>query len=319
MQSNNKIFLTGASGMVGRNILEHPSASRYSFLTPGSAELDLGDRAKVRQYLGDHKPDLIIHCAAKVGGIQANIQAPVDFLVENIDISRNVIAEAAQVGVPRLINLGSSCMYPRGAVNPLKEELILTGELEPTNEGYAIAKIFAERLCRYLRRQRPELEYKTLIPCNLYGRFDNFSPERSHLVPAVIRKLHEAKLHGADRVEIWGDGNARREFMSAADLADFVYYYIASIANFARAPDLMNVGLGHDHTINEYYRAAATVVGYQGAFFHNLDRPVGMKQKLVDISRQREFGWSPQISLEDGLRHAYGFFLANYENSRSAE
>ena len=170
-------------------------------------------------------PDLIIHSAGLVGGIEANIKNPVDFLLKNTDMGINVISSAASLGIKNLINLGSSCMYPREASNPLTEDLILKGELEPTNEGYALAKIVAARLCEYINRQGLEKNYKTLIPCNLYGRHDKFSKTNSHLIPAVIRKIHEAKIAGSRTVTIWGDGSARREFMNAADLADFIFCY----------------------------------------------------------------------------------------------
>jgi GDP-L-fucose synthase len=301
-----QILLTGSSGMVGRNVLEHPHAHRFQFLTPSHAELDLSHRDATFDYLHRIKPDLIIHAAGRVGGIQANVAHPVGFLVDNIDINRNLIGGAAAAGIRKLLNLGSSCMFPRNAQNPLREEMVLTGEFEPTNEGYAIAKTMAARLCQYIQKEKPDFLYKTLIPCNLYGRYDKFDPAQSHLIPAVIRKIHLAKVEGRDIVDIWGDGTARREFMDASDLADLIF---VAIDRFQDLPDTMNAGLGFDFSIRDYYERAAEVIGYQGRFEFDLTKPVGMKQKLVAVERLRTFGWQAKISLKDGLKKAYEFYL----------
>jgi GDP-L-fucose synthase len=306
-----RIFLTGGRGMVGQNILEHPAAAQYDIFAPSSHEVDLTDFTATRRFLADTKPDVVIHSAGRVGGIQANIAHPVDFLVTNIDLGRNVIMAARQAGVPKLINLASSCIYPRNAPNPLSETLILKGELEPTNEGYALAKIFATRLCQYINRENqqtgePGLQYKTLIPCNLYGRHDKFEPQHSHLIPAIIHKVHEAKVQNLPEVEIWGDGMARREFMYAGDLAGAV---LQAVQDFSQLPDLINIGLGHDHSINDYYAATAKVIGWKGNFVHDITKPVGMKQKLVEISRQRAWGWMPTTALSSGIEKAYQYYL----------
>lgn len=292
--------------MVGQNILEHPQADQWSFVAPTSQELDLTDYAATRQFVADVRPNAVIHCAGRVGGIQANIAHPVDFLVTNVDLGRNIILAAREVGVTRLLNLASSCMYPRNAPNPLGEELVLQGELEPTNEGYALAKIFATRLCEYINRETPGTHYKTLIPCNLYGRHDKFAPQHSHLIPAIIHKVHQAKVKNLTTVEIWGDGTARREFMYASDLADAV---LRAMDDFDQMPVLMNIGLGHDYSINEYYAAAAQVIGWSGQFVHDTSKPVGMKQKLVDITKQRAWGWMPATALREGIGKAYQYYL----------
>jgi GDP-L-fucose synthase len=301
-------MITGGGGMVGKNILEHTAMNKHEPFAPLRSELDLSDFAAVEKYMGRIRPDLVIHAAGKVGGIQANMREPVNFLLENMDMGRNVVWAARKCGVRRLINLGSSCMYPRNAVNPLKEEMILQGELEPTNEGYALAKIAVSRLCSYISRESSEFSYKTIVPCNLYGRWDKFSPEHSHMIPAVIRKLHLAKLNGDQTVEIWGDGTARREFMYAGDVAACIH---RAVEEFDTLPELMNVGLGNDYSINDYYQAAAEVVGYKGSFTHDLTKPVGMACKLVDISRMTTWGWKPATSLKDGLAATYEFFKAN--------
>lgn len=304
-----RVLLTGGTGMVGRNIAEHPAVRGWELVAPTRAELDLEQAEAVKAFMRDVRPQVVLHAAGLVGGIHANMARPVDFLVRNTDIGRNVILGAAACGVPTLLNLGSSCMYPRGSDLPLKEEQVLAGELEPTNEGYALAKIYAARLCQYLRRQEPALQYRSLIPCNLYGRHDHFEADRSHLVAAALRKLHAARQAGATTVDIWGDGLARREFMDAADLADAVVRHVQDTRRGLDLPELMNIGLGHDHSVNDYYAAAAQVVGWQGRFVHDLSRPVGMRRKLVDVSRQTAWGWAPRTRLREGLARSYAFFL----------
>jgi GDP-L-fucose synthase len=301
-----KILITGARGMVGRNISEYSDMQHYELLTPSSNEVNLLDRQAVDAYMSKNKPDMVIHCAGIVGGIQANIANPVKFLVENAQLGINLIMSAKEAGVKRLMNMSSSCMYPRAAQNPLAEDLILKGELEPTNEGYAIAKITSTRLCEYINREDSGFEYKTVIPCNLYGKHDKFDPKHSHMIPAVIKKIADAKANRLPSNDIWGDGLARREFMYAEDLANFVNF---AIQKFSDMPQNINVGLGHDYTINEYYETIADVIGYQGEFVHDLTKPVGMKQKLIDDTQLKAFGWHYQTKLKDGLRQTYQHYL----------
>lgn len=291
--------------MVGRNILEYSNTKEVTLLTPSSDELNLLNYQQTLDYIRDQKPDMVIHAAGLVGGIQANISDPVSFLVSNLDMGRNLIMASLENRVNKLLNIASSCMYPRGIDTPLKEEYILTGELEPTNEGYALAKIVSTRLCQYISRTHSGFLYKTLIPCNLYGRYDKFSPKNSHMLPAVIRKIHEAKRNGYQTVDIWGDGLSRREFMYAADLADFVFF---AIAHFDDLPQNLNVGLGKDYSINEYYQTVASIIGFQGSFEHDLTKPVGMARKLVDTTLLNALGWQPKISLEEGVRKTYEYF-----------
>jgi len=291
--------------MVGKNILESPLSSQFDFIFPSSSELNLLDKEEVGRFLKKQSPDMVIHAAGIVGGIQANIANPVKFLVDNMQMGLNILTEARNAGVMRFMNLSSSCMYPRNATNPLSEDLILKGELEPTNEGYALAKIASTRLCEYINREDNRFLYKTVIPCNLYGRHDKFDPNHSHMIPAVIRKISEAKEQGKEAIDIWGDGLARREFMYAGDLADFVFY---AISKFEEMPQNINVGLGHDYTINEYYQAIAKVVGFKGKFIHDLSKPVGMKQKLIDDTKLKSFGWHYTTSLEDGLSQTFEYF-----------
>lgn len=301
-----KILLTGGSGMCGSNILEHEKANKFSILCPTSTELNLLNYNDIRDFIKENRVDTIIHTAGLVAGIQFNIKHPVSALVHNAYIGLNLINAAREEGVPKLLNLATSCMYPRLGKNPLKETEILQGELEPTNEGYAIAKILSTRLCEYIAKESPEMNYKTLIPCNLFGRHDTFSLEFSHMIPAAIQKLHHAKQSDSPTVEIWGDGNARREFMSANDLADLVYY---CIENLEEMPQNLNAGLGHDYSIKEYYEAAADVIGYEGDFNHDLSKPIGMNQKLVDVTLLRKFGWKHKMSLKDGIAVAYKFYM----------
>jgi GDP-L-fucose synthase len=306
-----KILLTGSNGMVGKNILENPNSGDYDFLVPSRNELNLLNYNTVNEYIKNKNPDFIIHAAGVVGGIQANIDNPVKFLVENLDMGRNIIMSAKNNGIRNLMNLSSSCMYPRNAINPLTEDLILKGELEATNEGYALAKILSTRLCEYVGKEDDRYLYKTIIPCNLYGRFDKFEPEHSHMVAAVIRKLHIAKSQQKDHIDIWGDGEARREFMYAGDLADFIFY---ALRNFEIMPQNINVGLGLDYSINEYYMLIANVVGYKGEFKHDLSKPVGMKQKLIDDTKLKKFGWQNKTDLLEGLTKTYNFYQTNYIN-----
>lgn len=302
-----KIVLTGGNGMVGRNIRDHAMAGQHELIAPRSRELDLTDGPATEAYIASVKPDMIIHAAGRVGGIQANMAHPVEFLVENLDMGRNIVMAARAAGTRKLINIGSSCMYPRAAPNPLQESMVLTGELEPTNEGYALAKVMTARLCDYVRQSNPGLAYKTLIPCNIFGIHDKFDPAVSHLLPAIIRKVDEAARTGADSVEIWGNGEARREFMFASDLADGIW---AAAARFEDLPGMMNMGVGHDHSINDYYAAVARVIGWQGSFTHDLSKPVGMQQKLVSVALQGQFGWLPSTSLDDAIAQTYAHFRA---------
>ncbi len=300
-----RVWITGGNGMVGRNLREHAKAIDWDIAAPSRRELDLADRAAVAAFAHAGRFDLVIHAAGQVGGIQANMADPVGFLVNNLDMGRNVIMAAFEAEVPALINLSSSCMYPRGRDHALRESDIMTGELEPTNEGYALAKIVSTRLCDYIARTRPDLAYRTIIPCNLYGRHDKFDPAASHLVPAIIAKVSDAVRTGESEVEIWGDGSARREFMYAADLADAIW---RAADEPAALPQLMNVGIGDDHSILDYYEAVAAALDWQGRFRFDLTRPVGMQRKLSDVGRQRDWGWTPPTSLRDGITATIQFY-----------
>lgn len=300
-----KLLITGGNGMVGRNLSRYLQTQGVQLHAPGRGVLDLRNRPAVEAYINELLPDLIIHAAGRVGGIQANIDAPYDFLIENLEIGSNVISAAVKAGIPRLLNLGSSCIYPRDRDELLTEDLILQGPLEPTNEGYAIAKIAALRLCEQASRQNPNLSYKTLIPCNLYGPFDKFDPHHAHLIPAIIHKIAIATQDGAASVEIWGDGTARREFMFVEDLCKIV---ATAINSWEPLESVTNVGLGHDYSVLEYYEAVANVIGWAGRFTFDTTRPVGMRRKVVDISRLQK--WYPNVKtpLEVGIARTYQYF-----------
>ncbi|MEZ4873258.1 MAG: GDP-L-fucose synthase [Bdellovibrionales bacterium] len=300
-----KVFITGASGLVGKNIVDEFRGKNFELFTPTSRDLDLTKSETVYEYIESIKPDLIIHCAGRVGGIHANIAHPVDFLVQNLDMGRNVVLAARHAGIKKLINLGSSCMYPKHFSESITEDQVLKGELEPTNEGYALAKIATQRLCEYIRREDNSFCFKTLIPCNIYGRYDKFDPKHSHLVPAIIKKVHDAKLAGDPSGEIWGDGESRREFMYAGDLAKII---LSCIDQIYEIPDIMNVGLGHDYTINEYYQIASEVIGFKGEFTHDLSKPTGMKRKLVNVDKMHSLGINHQTTLEEGIANTYEYF-----------
>jgi GDP-L-fucose synthase len=299
------ILITGGTGMVGHNVRDLAAARGIAVVAPPRSELDLRDAGATLAFIRRVKPSIIVHAAGRVGGIEANMHEPVAFLTENWDIGRNLVLAAREAGVKRLINLGSSCMYPKDSERPLTENDILSGRLEPTNEAYAIAKSAVERLCDYVRSETPEFQYKTLVPCNLFGRYDAFDPKRSHLAAAVIHKLHAAKVEGRNTVEIWGDGSARREFLYAGDLADAI---LAAVERFDTLPVVMNVGAGIDHTVDDYYRIAAEVIGYTGGFVHDLTKPTGMKRKLMDGSRATAWGWTAKTPFRDGLATMYAYY-----------
>lgn len=301
------VLLFGGTGMVGRNVLDVAAARGMAVAAPKRSDVDLMDATAVAAFIRHEAPDVVIHAAGRVGGIAANMRNPVAFLTENWEMGRNVVMAARDAGVPRLINLGSSCMYPKDVERPLTEEDILSGPLEPTNEAYAIAKSAVQRLCAYISEEDARFQYKTLVPCNLYGPHDAYDPSRSHLAAAAIVKLHAAKVAGDPTVEIWGDGTARREFLYAGDLADAI---LTAVQRYDTLPSVMNVGAGVDWSVNDYYAAAAKAVGYEGRFTHDLTKPVGMRRKLMSVARAEAWGWRATTSLEDGLRLAYRHYTS---------
>lgn len=304
-----RVLLTGGRGMLGSAIRALAPSLRpeWEIDFPSSKDFDCRNQVATQAWFAKNSYDLVIHCAARVGGIKANMANPVEFFADNLLMNTNLIEESRNAGVPKFIFIGSSCMYPRDYKNPLKESYVLEAPLEPTNEGYALSKIAGARHCEYISRQCG-LTYKTLIPSNLYGPGDHFDAEKSHLIAAILMKMHNAKEAGDETVEIWGDGTARREFLFVDDLAAFI---LTAASNLEALPPLLNVGKGHDYTVNEYYEAAAEVVGYKGRFTHKLDAPVGMMRKLMDSSiAEQQFGWNPQTGLKTGLARTYDYYLS---------
>ena len=302
------LWITGGRGMVGRNLKDHKKSREYKIISPSRKELDLTKENEVIAFLGDNQIDTVIHCAGRVGGIQANINNPVEFLLDNTKISFNVISASAQQRIKNFINVGSSCMYPITAENPLKEEYLGTGKFEPTNEGYAIAKFSSQRLCSYLDKAHSAFNYKTIVPCNIYGKYDNFDPVSAHLLPSIIRKVHESKSKVDKVIEIWGDGSVRREFMFAEDLSDAIWF---CLENIERLPNTSNVGLGYDFSIAEYYSIVADVLDVECTYKYNLSKPVGMQRKLVDNTVLKKLGWSSSTNIKEGIKKTYSYYLSH--------
>ena len=298
--------MAGHGGLVGSALVRRLEKGGYSDLLLARREdLDLTDGSAVRAWLGRHRPEVILLAAARVGGILANSRYPADFIAENLAIALNVIRAAHALGVRRLLFLGSSCIYPRLAPQPMKEEHLLTGPLEPTNEPYAVAKIAGIKLCQAFNRQHGT-RYLSVMPTNLYGSGDDFDLETSHVVPALIRKFHEAKAEGRDEVAVWGSGRPRREFLHVDDLADAC---VALMEADTVPWEIVNVGCGEDVTIAELAQLIGEVVGYQGRIVQDESFPDGAPQKLLDVTRMGQLGWQPWISLRAGLQQTYQNYL----------
>ncbi len=298
-----KTFITGHRGMVGSALVRAAEKSAIPTLTATRSELDLTDQRAVFTYLADHKPTQVIIAAAKVGGIHANATYPADFIYENLAIAANLIEGSRRAGVPRLLFLGSSCIYPKLAPQPMPEDCLLTSPLEPTNEAYAIAKIAGLKMCQHVRAQHGLL-YHSAMPTNLYGPGDNYHPENSHVIPALIRRFHEAKEQNAPSVTIWGTGTPRREFLHTDDLAAACLHLL----NLENPPDWVNVGTGTDLTILELAQTIAKTTGFTGQILTDPNKPDGTPRKLLDISKIQATGWSPKIPFEQGLAAAYQDF-----------
>ena len=305
--------------MVGSAILRAlgQQTPQARIITRSHAELDLTSQSAVRQFFNEERPDQVYLAAAKVGGIHANNTYPAEFIYENLMIQANVIHSAFESGVKKLLFLGSSCIYPKAVAQPMREDALLTGILEPTNEPYALAKIAGIKLCESYNRQYGEshgIDYRSVMPTNLYGPGDNYHPENSHVIPALIRRFHEAKNTHASSVVIWGSGRPRREFLYVDDMAAACLHVMnldVSVYQQQTQPMLshINVGVGHDMTITELAQAIGRVVGFRGGIDFDPTKPDGAMQKLMDSSRLRSLGWSPKVSLDEGLSKAYQDFL----------
>ncbi|RLK07525.1 GDP-L-fucose synthase [Ruegeria conchae] len=322
MGSSRRIYVAGHRGMVGSAILRRlqqrqQAGEKLELITRTRSELDLTDQVQVQNFMRSERPDIVILAAARVGGIYANNTYPADFIYENLMIECNVIHQAFSAGIKQLLQLGSSCIYPRSTHQPMREDALLTGPLEPTNEPYAIAKIAGIKLCESYNRQHG-VDYRSVMPTNLYGPGDNFHPENSHVLPALIRRFHEAQRDGLDEVVIWGTGNPRREFLHVDDMAEasvFVLDLPREIYEANTDPMLshINVGTGSDTSIADLATIIAGVVGFTGRITYDTDKPDGTMQKLMDVSRLAGMGWSAGISLNDGIRQTYAWFLDQSE------
>lgn len=317
----NRVFVAGHNGMVGRAIVRQlKAAGNCEIISRSRDELDLLSQADVQAFFEGAGIDQVYLAAAKVGGIQANNNFPADFLFENLMIEANIIHGAHMAGVQKLLFLGSSCIYPKHAEQPMREDALLTGTLEPTNEPYAIAKIAGIKLCESYNRQYRR-DYRSVMPTNLYGSFDNYHPENSHVIPALLRRFHEAVQGGADEIVIWGSGKPMREFLHVDDMAAAsIYVMDLPTAAYTAETEAMlshiNVGTGKDCSIRELSETIAEVTGFEGKLIFDHSKPDGTPRKLLDTSKLTALDWSPQIGLREGLKQAYDWFVANQDNFR---
>lgn len=300
------LWVTGGRGMLGRNLAEHPSANGWKILSPDRIELDLLDAEAVRAFAQDMRPNAIIHAAGKVGGVHANLANPVSFLEDNLRVGLNVVRAAMDADVKSLLNIASINMYPADELVGFTEDLLGNGALDAATEGYGLAKLAVTRMCQAARKEDATRQYCTLIPCNLYGKYDHFEAARSHFVPSIIHKVHTAKQGDASTIDIWGDGTARRECLYAGDLAGLIFN---ALDRLDTVPEIMNVGTGSDHSMNAYYSLVAEVLGWQGEFVRDLTRPTGVPQKLASVQRQLDWGWTPPTALADGIAQTYSYYL----------
>ena len=312
LQKDETIFVAGHRGMVGSAIHGKLVGDGFTKVIGRSRkELDLLDRAAVRAFFEKERPSIVVDAAAKVGGILANYEQPVEFLVQNLTIQNKLIEAAADFGTRKLLFLGSSCIYPNLAPQPIPESALLTGPLEPTNDAYAIAKIAGIKLCQAYAREYGK-NFISGMPTNLYGPHDNYDLHNSHVLPAFIRKVHEAKKSGAKSITVWGTGTPRREFLHTGDLADACLFLLENYDQ----PDLVNIGCGEDVTIRELAETVCDVIGFDGVLEFDTSKPDGTPRKLLDISKIKSLGWSPRISLREGIADAYRWFCENYKEAR---
>jgi len=308
MNTSDSIYVAGHRGMVGSAVVRRLEKAGFTnILTRSRSELDLTDRNAVREFFSTAKPAYVVDAAAKVGGIVANNEQPVEFLLQNLAIQNNIIEAAADFDTCKFLFLGSSCIYPKMAPQPISEDSLLTGPLEPTNEAYAIAKIAGIRLCQYYVRQKGK-NFISGMPTNLYGPNDNFDLHTSHVLPALIRKVHEAKVAGNKEYVVWGTGTPRREFLHVDDLADACFFLLENYDS----PEFVNIGCGEDVSIRELAETVCEVLGFQGELVFDTTKPDGTPRKLLDMSKLNSLGWKPSIGLRDGIRDAYAWFLANH-------
>jgi len=307
MDKIDKVFVAGHRGIVGSALVRRLEAEGFNnLLKRDRSQLDLSDKLDVAKFFAEEKPTIVILAAAKVGGIKANNDAPVEFLIENLRIQNSVFSAAHESGVRKLLFLGSSCIYPKYALQPIPESALLTGPLEPTNEAYAIAKIAGIKLCQAFSREYGA-NFISPMPTNLYGPNDNFDLETSHALAAILRKAHEAKVSGAGELVIWGSGKPRREFLHVDDLAAACLFLLEKYDS----PEIINVGCGEDLSIRELAELICDVVGFQGEIVLDKTKPDGTPRKLLDVTKLKNLGWAPRIPLRDGIARTYDWFLKN--------
>jgi GDP-L-fucose synthase len=308
MDTNSSIYVAGHRGLVGSNLVRVLRERGFSkIFTPARSELDLLDQQAVVRFFESERPEYAVICAAKVGGILFNNVYQADFLYENVLLAANVVHAAHLTGVKKLLFLGSSCIYPRQATQPIMEDSLLTGPLEPTNEGYALAKIVGLKLCEKYRQQYGR-NFISAMPTNLYGPGDNFHPEHSHVIPGMMRRFHQAKMEGAKQVAIWGSGSPMREFLFIEDLAEALYLLMERYDEAGT----INVGTGQDVSISELAVLMKEVTGFQGEIVYDRSKPDGMMRKVLDVSRSKKLGWAPRVSLQEGLERTYAWALEQH-------
>ena len=308
MEKNSKVYVAGHRGFVGAAIIRKLKEKEYeNILVKTHAELDLTEQVKVREFFQKNKPEYVFLAAAKVGGIEANIKYPVEFLMENIEIEVNIIRSAYETGIKKLLLLGSSCIYPKDAKQPLKEEYLLSGHLESTNEGYALAKIVGLKACEYYAKQYGA-NYISVMPSNLYGPEDDFDLENSHVLAALIRKVHEAKVNNKPYAEIWGSGDQYREFTYIEDVADAIVYLMENYDD----SEFVNIGTGEDITIRNLAQLIKEIVGYKGELRFDISKPDGMYRKVLDVARLHNLGWKHKTGLIEGIKKTYKWYLKNF-------
>lgn len=306
MLKDSRIFVAGSRGLVGSAIVRKLEAEGFSnLITLSSSELDLIDQSATKRFFEEKKPEYVFLAAAKVGGILANNTYPADFIYDNVMIESNIIHSAYLTGVKKLLFLGSSCIYPKFADQPIKESSLLTGELEPTNEPYAIAKILGIKMCQSYHRQYG-INFISAMPTNLYGINDNFDLKNSHVLPALIRKFHEAKINNSTSVELWGTGSPYREFLYVDELADACYFLMQNY----NEPDIVNIGTGKDITIKELADLVRAIVGFDGEIIWDTTKPDGTPRKLLDVSKLNSLGWKSSLSLKEGIENTYKWYLS---------
>ena len=300
-----RILITGSSGMLGTSLIKN---SKYVIFTPNRKKLNLFNFNKVKDYIKKNRINFVIHCAAKVGGIQDNMNYQLDYLVENLNINKNIIMASYENGVKNFLNISSSCIYPKN-IKKISENLIFKGDFEPTNEGYAVSKFISIKLCKFISKKYG-YNYKTLVPTNLYGPNDKYDLQKSHLLAAIIKKLSDAKKK-IKKIEIWGDGKAKREFMYVSDLSDAIWF---SVKNFNKIPIILNIGTGKDYSVLDYYKKVSKIIYPEAKFYFSKEKPSGMRRKLLDVSKSKKLGWKAKVSLTSGIIKTYKDYKKKYEN-----